>query len=189
MRLDGRFRLDGVSIDVAWSALSDPHVQETTLPGCEAVERLDGHRDVDVSSIQPIAGSEPVLAGETLESIHERALDEGDRWATRVEVGLGPATHRFDAIVEIVERDFPVMRATGRGIDEDGSFGVRAGMELSDRTAGVDVAWWLSADVGNRLGPIGSSLLDPVADRFVSRYATNIAAEIDAIADRSDDHN
>lgn len=180
MRLDGRFRLSDVSIDEAWLALSDPHVQESTLPGCRAVAELDGAQPVDFASITPAAGTAPVLDGADPEAVADRALAAGDRYATRVEVGFGPATHRFDAIVEIIERDFPTMRAVGRGRDEDGSFAVEAGMELSERPSAVAIEWWVSADVGDRLGRIGAALLDPVADRYVDRYVDNLSAELGA---------
>ncbi len=187
MRLDGRFRLDGISIDAAWLALSDPHVQETTLPGCRAVERLNGEQTVDFSSIRPMAQGHPVLEDVAPEAVRDRRFAEGDRYATRVEVGIGPITHRFDVIIEIDEREFPVMRATGRGLDEDGSFVVDAGMELTERSEAVDVAWWLSADVGDRLGLVGSAVLDPVADRFVSRYASNLESEVEVLPETATD--
>lgn len=187
MRLDGRFRLDGISTDSAWMALSDPHVQESTLPGCLAIERLNGDQTADFSSIRPLADTQPVLDDVPPEAVRDRALVEGDRYATRVEVGIGPATHRFDAIVEIEEREFPVMRATGRGVDEDGSFSIKAGMELTQRADDVEVAWWLSADVGDRLGMVGSTLLDPVADQFVTRYASNLAGEVEVLPDTASD--
>lgn len=180
MRLDGRFALEGISLDEAWLALSDPHVQETTLPGCRAVAERNGTDSIDFDTIRPLADGSPVLAGTDPAAVRDRALTEGDRYATRVEVGIGPATHRFDAVVEIVERAFPVMRATGRGLDDDGAFAVEAGMELSERSDAVDVAWWLSADVGDRVGRVGAALLDPVADRFVARYVTNLSTEFDA---------
>lgn len=183
MRLDGRFRLDGISVDAAWLALSDPYLQETTLPGCQAVERISGTQPADFSSIRPMAEAQPVLDDVTPAAVRDRSFAEGDRYATRVEVGIGPATHRFDAIVEIEEREFPVMRATGRGVDEDGSFPVDAGMELTERSEAVEVAWWLSADVGARLGLVGSAVVEPVAERFVSRYASNLAGELEAFPD------
>ena len=181
MQIEGRFRLGTVSVEEAWLALSDPAVQETTLPGCRAVSPVPGSTDIDPGSIQPLAGSEPVLERVHIEELDDRAFAEGDRFATRVAVGIGPATHKFDAIVEIQERTFPVMRAKGTGVDDDGSFSVTAGMELSEQRQGTEVAWWLTADVGDRIGRVGRTLLDPVADRYVSRYVENLSQEIDAL--------
>lgn len=180
MRLDGRFYLEEVGVEAAWLALSDPHVQEATLPGCLVVEKLDDVDQIDLESVQPSARSLPVLDGVTRTELADRAFGAGDRFATRIELGIGPISHRFDAIVEIVERDFPVMRATGRSVEDD-SFEITAGMELTERSGDVEVAWWLTADVDDRLDRLGSTLLDPIADRFVSRYVDNLSDEIGAL--------
>ncbi|HZD44001.1 MAG TPA: SRPBCC domain-containing protein, partial [Methanomicrobiales archaeon] len=84
----------------------------------------------------------------------------------------------FETRVTITEREYPTMVATGGGAASDSSFEMESGMTIDETDTGSTVEWWTGADVSGRIAQLGNRVLDPVADRIVNQFFTNIQQQM-----------
>ena len=187
MEFSGTFELDDVTAEEVWLALSDPVMIKQSLPGCQFLVEVEGD-DVDFDALREDAeGREdpPTLPEADPEDVAERAFEEGNRYAALVELGVGSVKPSFETIVTIDDREFPTMEASGEGSASNSSFEMTSGMTLEDTDGGVEVDWHAEADVFGRIAQMGQRVINPVANRVVNRFFSQIADRLRDVGDDS----
>ena len=179
MEFSGTVSIDGVSTEEVWLALSDPVMIKQALPGCQFLVAVE-EGDVDFDAL---AESTPDEDPSTLpeadpEDIAERAFVEGGRYAALMQISVGSVKPSFETVVNIDEREFPRMHASGEGSASSSSFEMSSGMELHETDDGVDVEWWAEADVFGRVAQMGQRVINPVANRVVGRFFDKIEEQL-----------
>lgn len=186
MEFSGTFELENVTAEEVWLALSDPIMIKQSLPGCQFLVRVEDPDAVDFEALrEENAGVDdpPILPEADPEVVAERAFEEGGSYAAFVEIGVGSVKPSFETIVTITEREFPVMNATGEGSASSSSFEMESGMTLTDTEDGVEVEWWAEADVFGRIAQMGQRVINPVANRVVKRFFSQIADRLGDVGD------
>lgn len=186
MRFNGTFELEDATTEEVWLALSDPVMVKHALPGCQFLLPVDGD-DVDWAELREraeAAGEDPPTLPEAdVETVAERAFEEGGQYAALMELGVGSVNPTFETIVTITEREFPEMYASGEGSASNSSFEMESGMTLSETDDGVAVEWWTEADVFGRVAQMGQRVMNPVANRVVNRFFSSIEEELTDIGE------
>ncbi|MGM0591983.1 MAG: CoxG family protein [Halobacteriota archaeon] len=179
MEFSGEFELEGIPPEDAWVLLSDPIAVRDALTGCRYITKIEGgsfnfdeyEPETDVETL-PEADPEVVAA---------RAFEEGGVYAALMQIGVGSVKPRFETRVTITEREFPRMVASGGGDASDSSFEMESGMTISETETGSKIDWWTNADVSGRIAQLGGRALDPVADRVVNNFFSNIQKQMTAV--------
>lgn len=188
MEFNGTFELDGVTVEEAWLALSDPVLIRQALPGCQFLTKVDDPDSVDFDALAASATPDdelpPVLPEAEPEDVAERALETGDTYAALMEVGVGSVKPTFRTIVTIESRDYPEMVATGEGSASNSSFEMRSGMTLSESDDGVTVEWWAESDVFGRVAQMGQRVLNPVANQVVNRFFKRVQNQLAGLSEQ-----
>jgi carbon monoxide dehydrogenase subunit G len=181
MQFDGTFTLDGATADEVWLALSDPQLVWHSLPGCLFLVEID-EDEPDFDALREEYGAtDPDLTSDP-ETIQARAFEEGSRYAAILELSVGSVSPTFRTTVTIDERDDPRMDASGEGSAGNSSFEMRSWMELDEHEDGVDVDWHAEADVFGRIAQMGQRMINPVANRVVKRFFSNVQETLDELA-------
>ncbi|MFB6130438.1 MAG: CoxG family protein [Salinigranum sp.] len=187
MRFDGTFTIEGVTAEEVWLALSDPVMIKNALPGCQFLTAVPEGEDADFDKLAEEAPAEdpPVLPEADPEDIAERAFVEGGRYAAVMQVGVGSVKPRFETVVTIERREFPEMEASGEGSSSNSSFEMEARMNLTETDEGVNVEWEAETDVFGRIAQMGQRVMNPVANRVVGRFFSNIEDQLSDVSDSS----
>ena len=189
MEFSGTFELEDVTIEAVWLALSDPVLLAQAAPGCEFATRVDDPDDVDFDALREAAAEQtdpPTLPEADPEVVAERAIEEGEHYAAILGVRVGSVNPTFEAIGTITHREFPEMHADAKGASSDSSFEVSSGMRLEETESGVKVDWWAESDVFGRVAQMGQRVMNPVANRLVNRFFSQIADRLTEVSeDRS----
>jgi len=174
------FEIEDTTPEEAWLALSDPVMIKEALPGCQFLVRVDDENPDFDALREQTAGDEdpPTLPEADPEDIAERAFEEGAHYAALMEIGVGSVKPSFETVVTIAERDFPEMAAEGEGSASNSSFELEAGMALTEIEDGVAVDWHAQTDVFGRVAQMGQRVINPVANRVVSRFFGNIEEQL-----------
>ena len=120
----------------------------------------------------------PTLPDADPEVVAARAFEEGGVYAALMQIGVGSVKPRFETRVTITEREFPRMVATGGGDASDSSFEMESGMTITGTETGSQIEWWTNADVVGRIAQLGSRVLNPVADKIVTNFFSNIERQM-----------
>jgi hypothetical protein len=172
MEFSGEFELDGVSPEDAWVVLSDPIAVRDALKGCRYITPMDD-ADFSFDDYEP---DEDVatLPDADPDVVADRAFKQGVTYAALMQVGVGSVKPRFETTVTIDERAYPRMVATGSGSASSSSFEMESWMEIEGTDDGSLVKWGTQADVSGRVAQLGGRVLQPVADKIVNNFFTNI---------------
>lgn len=180
MEFQGDFELDGVSPEEAWIVLSDPVAVSRALQGCRYITEEDESFNFDTyepdDDVETLPDADPDV-------VADRAFEAGKRYAALVQVGVGSVKPRFESHVNIDEREFPRMVASGSGSASSSTFTMTSGMEISETETGSKVDWWVETDVSGRIAQMGSRVLKPVANKVVSDFFGNIESQMKAVDD------
>lgn len=171
MEFSGDFELDGVSPEDAWVVLSDPIAVRDALKGCRYITPMDD--DFDFDAYEP-EEDVPTLPDADAEVVAERAFQEGVTYATLLQIGVGSVKPRFETTVTIDEREYPRMVATGSGSASGSSFEMESWMEIDGTEDGSLVTWGTEANVTGRIAQLGGRVLNPVANKIVGNFFSNI---------------
>jgi len=178
MEFNGTFELSNATIDEVWLALSDPVMVREALPGCQFLLPVDTE-DPDFDELRKQADEEETREVTVdPEVIQSRAFEEGDMYAAVMSISVGAVNPTFETVVTIDERDKPTMNASGEGSSGNSSFEMSSGMELKETDDGVAVDWWAEADVFGRIAQMGQRVVNPVANRVVKRFFSDIQDRI-----------
>jgi len=186
VEFDGTASIEGVSDEEAWLALSDPVMIKQALPGCTFLVPVeDEDPDFDELDEETPEEDPPTLPEAEPEEIADRAFQEGERYAARMQLSVGSVKPTFDTIVTIEEREFPSMTASGEGDASNSSFEMLSGMDLVETEEGVDIEWWAEADVFGRVAQMGQRVINPVANRVVGRFFDKIESQLKEVSTES----
>ncbi|WP_231184922.1 SRPBCC domain-containing protein [Haladaptatus sp. DYF46] len=180
MEFSDTFEIEDTTPEEAWLALSDPVMIKEALPGCQFLVRVDDD-DPDFDALREQTADDedpPTLPEADPEDIAERAFEEGAHYAALMEIGVGSVKPSFETVVTIAEREFPEMAAEGEGSASNSSFELEAGMALEETEDGVAVDWNAQTDVFGRVAQMGQRVINPVANRVVSRFFGNIEEQL-----------
>jgi len=166
MEFSGTSVIEGASPDNTWLILSDPVAIAEVVPGCKFIAPAD--EVDDPSSYPPPPGA--TFPEAPTEEVEARAFDPGREYLALLSVGVGSIKPTFEASLVIEERDYPVMRASGEGQGGDSAFSMDSRMEMSETATGVEIDWHADVDISGRLAQMGSTVLDPVAERLVNKF-------------------
>jgi carbon monoxide dehydrogenase subunit G len=189
VQFDGTFTIEDVSTEEVWLALSDPILIKQSLPGCEFLTRVDDADDVDFESLRVAEPEEDpeTLPEATPEEISERAFVQGGHYAALMQISVGSVKPTFRTVVTIDEREFPAMNASGEGSASASSFEMASGMTLRETEDGVDIEWEAEADVFGKVAQMGQRVMNPIANRVVSRFFGNVEDDLRDVADGDSD--
>ena len=180
MEFSDTFEIEDTTPEEAWLALSDPVMIKEALPGCQFLVRVDDENP-DFDELRERTADDddpPTLPEADPEDIAERAFEEGAHYAALMEIGVGSVKPSFETVVTIAEREFPEMAAEGEGSASNSSFELEAGMALEETEDGVAVDWNAQTDVFGRIAQMGQRVINPVANRVVSRFFGNIEEQL-----------
>jgi len=178
MEFNDTASIEKATAEEVWLALSDPIMIKQALPGCAFVVALEEGEDVASAAERAPEEDPPTLPDAEPEEIAERAFVEGGRYAARMQIKVGAVKPKFDTIVTVPKREFPVMNANAEGESSNSSFEMSSGMELVETEDGVDVEWWAEADVFGRIAQMGQRVINPVAKRVVGRFFDQIENQL-----------
>jgi hypothetical protein len=184
MEFSGRFELDGVSPEDAWIVLSDPIAVRDALTGCRYITRIEDD-SFDFDDYEPDEDVE-TLPDADPEVVAARAFEEGAVYAALMQVGVGSVKPRFETRVTIEERAFPRMVATGGGDASNSRFEMESWMDIEETDDGSVVEWGTEVDVTGRIAQLGGRVMNPVADRIVSNFFTNVQRQMAGFDDTAE---
>lgn len=185
MEFSGEFELEGVPPEDAWVVLSDPVAVSEALSGCRYIAAVEDD-DFDFDEYEPDEDVETLPAADP-EAVAARAFEEGGTYAALMQVGVGSVKPRFEARGTITEREYPTMVGTGGGDASDSSFDVESGMTVHETEDGSRVEWWADADVNGRIAQMGGRVLNPVANKVVNSFFSNIREQMAAVGSEDAD--
>lgn len=180
MEFTGAFELEGVSPEQAWLVLSDPMAIQNALKGLRYIALIEEGERFDFDAYEPPEDVSTLPEADP-DVVAARAFQEGREYAAVLEVGVGSVKPRFEAKGKIDEREFPRMVATGSGAASDSSFSVESGMVIHETENGSRIEWWADADISGRIAQLGGRVLDPVANKLVNRFFSNIETQMQAV--------
>jgi len=188
MEFEGTFTIEEVSPEEVWLSLSDPYMIKQSLPGCQFLTEVEDPDDVDFEELREAEPDEdpPLLPEADPDDVAARGFDEGSHYAALLELKVGAVKPSFRTVVTIDEWDHPVGSASGEGSASGSSFEMDSGMELSETDDGVEIAWHAEADVFGRIAQMGQRVINPVADRVVSRFFSNIEDQLTEVAEEDE---
>lgn len=179
MKFDGEFELEDVPPEQAWVVLSDPIAVRDALKGCRFITPMDDSFEWD--SYEPEA-EVPTLPEADAEDVAARAFTSGQKYAALMQVGVGSVKPKFETTVTIEDRDEEnfEMTATGSGSASSSSFSMESGMHITphENGEGSSIEWWTEADITGRIAQLGGRVIDPVANKIVNDFFTNIEEEM-----------
>ena len=184
MEFTGTFDIDDTTLDEVWLGLSDPVMIQHSLPGCQFLVRVDDE-DVDYDELREEHAGEDLELSSDPAVIAERAFEEGQTYATVVEISVGSVSPSFETTVTIDEREKPYMAASGEGSAGNSSFEMNSWMELEETDDGVTVDWNAEADVFGRIAQMGQRIINPVANRVVQRFFQSVQDNLNEIEAKS----
>lgn len=176
MEFSGEFELEGIEPEEAWIVLSDPVAVRDALKGCRYIVPIedDGFNFDEYEPEEDV----PTLPDVDPDVVVERAFEEGGEYAALMQIGVGSVKPRFETRVTITEREFPRMVATGGGAASDSSFEMESGMTILETDDGSKVEWWTGTEVTGRIAQLGGRVLNPVADKIVTQFFTNVQQQM-----------
>lgn len=188
MEFDGTFTIEDVSSEEVWLSLSDPYMIKQSLPGCQFLTEVPDPDDVDFEDLREAEPDEdPALLPEAdPDDVAARGFEEGGHYAALLELKVGAVKPSFRTVVTIDEWDYPTGAASGDGDASGSSFEMDSGMELAETEEGVEIAWQAEADVFGRIAQMGQRVINPVADRVVSRFFGNIEEQLTEVAEEEE---
>lgn len=177
MEFDGAFDLEGIPPDDAWLMLSDPVAVRKSLKGCRYIARKD--EEFSWENHEAEEGLETLPAADR-EDVRARAFEEGVTYAALMQIGVGSVKPRFESEITVEERDDGARRmvATGSGSASDSRFEMESWMEITETDTGSRVEWGAEANVSGRIEQLGGRVIDPVADKIVNQFFTNIEEQM-----------
>lgn len=179
MEFSGEFELEDVQPEEAWIVLSDPIAVRNSLKGCQYITPMDS--DFEWDSYEPETDVETLPEADP-EVVAERAFDEGQEYAVLMQVGVGSVKPKFETTVTIDERDPDAfeMIAVGSGSASGSGFEMESGMQVHPLADGDGsrIEWWADADISGRIAQLGGRVIDPVADKIVGNFFSNIESEM-----------
>lgn len=181
MEFSGEFELEGVPPEDAWIVLSDPIAVRDALTGCKFIAKVEDD-DFNFDEYEP-EQDVGTLPDADPEVVAARAFEEGGVYAALLQLGVGSVKPRFETRVTITEREFPRMVATGGGDASDSSFEMESGMTITETETGSKIEWWTNANVVGRIAQLGSRVLNPVADKIVNNFFSNIEQQMNDLED------
>ncbi|ELY36664.1 CoxG family protein [Natronorubrum tibetense] len=187
MEFDGEFELEEVPPEKAWIVLSDPVAVRNSLKGCTYITPMD-----DDFSFDDYEADEDLetLPEADAEDVAERAFVEGKEYAALMQVGVGSVKPRFETSVMIQERDEEdfTMTATGSGTASGSSFSMNSGMQIYplEDGEGSRIEWWTEADISGRIAQLGSRVIEPVANKIVGNFFSDIEQQMTDVDEETD---
>lgn len=178
MEFEGSFELDGVEPQDAWVMLSDPIAVRNALKGCKYITPMDDE-GFSFDDYEPEEGLETLPEADD-ETVAARAFKEGTDYAALMQVGVGSVKPRFETKVTIDERDHEnfIMTATGGGAASDSQFEMESWMEITAIEGGSRIEWGAQADISGRIAQLGSRVINPVSDKIVNNFFSNIEKQM-----------
>lgn len=177
MEFSGTFKLEETNTEEVWLALSDPVMIEHALDGCQFLVEVED-TDVDFDELREEyedRDKEPTSDPETIE---DRAFEEGDHYASIIQISIGPVNPSFETVITIDERDKPYMEASGEGSAGDSSFELTSSMDISDNDDGVEVDWQTDADAFGDIAQVGQRVINPAVNDIVEGFFSSVQDEI-----------
>lgn len=182
MDFKGETVLEHLSVDDAWLTLTDPVSIQQTIPGCKLITEVDPET-IDFDELQKMARGHSVEAEplplDDRETVEKRALKKGRTYGVYLEIGVAGMNFSVGAFVDVEERSFPRMEATGEGIIGDYSFEMETGIEVSEANGMARVEWWLKPDISGSLFKWGSRLASPIFKKVVNRFFQRIESKFE----------
>jgi hypothetical protein len=187
MEFQGEFQLDEVPPDKAWIVLSDPIAVRNALKGCRYITPMDDEFNFDEyeepENLETLPEADP-------DDVVERAFVAGQKYAALMQVGVGSVKPRFETTVTIEDRDDEdfEMTASGGGSASSSSFSMNSGMVIHplEDGDGSRIEWWTEADISGRIAQLGSRVINPVADKIVNNFFTNIEQQMTDVDEETD---
>lgn len=185
MEFTGTFTIEDVSAEEVWLALSDPYMIKQSLPGCQFLTEVQDPDTVDFEELNAAASDDdpPLLPEADPEEVAARGFEQGEHYATLMQVSVGAVSPSFRTVVSIDEWEFPRGAASGEGDASGSSFEMESSMELTEHEDGVDIEWRAQADVFGRIAQMGQRVINPVADRVIGRFFQNIEDQLTEVAE------
>ena len=187
MEFDGEFELEDVPPEKAWIVLSDPVAVRNSLKGCTYITPMDD--DFSFDDYEPDEDLETLPEADP-EDVAERAFVEGREYAALMQVGVGSVKPRFETSVTIQERDEEdfIMTATGSGTASGSSFSMDSGMQIYplEDGKGSRIEWWTEADISGRIAQLGSRVIEPVANKIVGNFFSDIEQQMTDVDEETD---
>ncbi|SDJ86868.1 CoxG family protein [Natronorubrum texcoconense] len=187
MEFDGEFELEDVPPEKAWIVLSDPVAVRNSLKGCKYITPMDD--DFSFDDYEPDEDLETLPEADP-EDVAERAFVEGREYAALMQVGVGSVKPRFETSVTIQERDEEdfIMTATGSGTASGSSFSMDSGMQIHplEEGEGSRIEWWTEADISGRIAQLGSRVIEPVANKIVGNFFSDIERQMSDVDEETD---
>lgn len=177
MEFNGESELEHLTSEEAWMTLADPVAIQKTIPGCKVIVKLEDD-ELDPEELERLADEQEVhqdpLPLDDKETVEERTLTEGESYGVYMEVGVAGMNMSIASRIDVIEREFPVMRAHGSGDIGDYTFDMETGIEIEERTDKTVVKWWLEPEISGSLFRWGSKLAQPIFNRVVNRFFNRI---------------
>lgn len=188
MEFDGTFTIEDVSSEEVWLSLSDPYMIKQSLPGCQFLTEVEDPDDVDFEALREAEPDEdpPILPDADLDDVAARGFEAGEHYAALLELKVGAVKPSFRTVVTIDEWEHPKGGASGEGNASGSSFEMSSSMELKEDEDGVAIDWHAEADVFGRIAQMGQRIINPVADRVVSRFFNNIEDQLTEVAEEEE---
>lgn len=124
-----------------------------------------------VNDVERVASCMP---GATLEG------KEGDAWAGRVKVKVGPITAAYAGTVRFLEVDAEKrrLRVQARGADTHGSGDAEAevGLEVAEAPEGAELRLATDLVIRGKIAQFGKGAVAAVSDRILQQFASNLGS-------------
>lgn len=184
MEFNGKFEIEGATIEEVWLALSDPVLIQQCLDGCQYMLAVDGE-DVDFDAVRERVADDdpPTLPEADVDEIADRSFEEGGVYATEIGTSVGSVNPTFQTVVRIADREFPEMTATAEGAASNSSVEVNSWMSLTESDDGAVVEWGAETEVFGRVAQLGGRVINPVANRIVNRFFSNVEARLSDVGE------
>ncbi len=177
MKFEGESKLEGLSVEDTWLFLSDPVSIQETIPGCRLVTKIDreglGFDELEEMARNRTVEEHPLPVADR-ETVEERALDQGTTYGVHLEIGVTGLNTTVGAFLNVDERRFPQMTASGNGIIGDYPFEVSTRFRVHEKDRFTEVQWRLEPDVSGSLFEWGSMLASPIFKRVVNRFFNRV---------------
>lgn len=189
MEFTGTFTIEDVSAEEVWLALSDPYMIKQSLPGCQFLTSVPDPDDIDFEALKAAESDDDalLLPEADPDDVAARGLTAGQHYAALMEVSVGAVSPSFRTVVSIDEWDFPEGSASGSGDASGSSFEMNSSMQLTEHEDSVDIEWSAEADVFGKVAGMGQRVINPVANRVISRFFQNVEDQLTEVAETDDE--